>query len=333
MELYRFAPLFKSVIWGGDRITRLKREANGLENVGESWEISAVPGSESVVVDGEDAGCTLTELIVKYKERIVGKANYWKYGSQFPLLIKIIDAKDDLSIQVHPDDALAMKRHQCNGKTEMWYVMDNNGGKAHLCSGWKSEITPEEYVAKTEDKTIGDALCRYQVNNGDVFFLPAGRVHSIGAGCLIAEIQQTSDITYRIYDFDRKDSQGNLRELHTEWAKDAIDYQTKADYRTTYEQRMNDRVNLADCPYFTTNLLHLDSNKRMDYSSLDSFVIYICVKGCCRVKDETGHCEMLYAGDTILKPADVKALEFCVDGEALVLEVYVADKKSEGCVR
>lgn len=326
MQLYKFAPLFKSVIWGGDRITRLKREVNGGGKVGESWEISAVPGSESVVVDGEDAGCTLPELIVKYKEKMVGEMNYRTYGTKFPLLIKLIDAKDDLSIQVHPNDALAMQRHQCCGKTEMWYVMDNNRGKAHLCSGWKSEITPEEYVSMTEDKTIGDALCKYQVNKGDVFFLPAGRVHSIGAGCLIAEIQQTSDITYRIYDFDRRDSAGNLRELHTEWAKDAIDYKMEADYRTTYEKRMNDSVNLVDCPYFTTNLLCLDSDKRMDYRNVDSFVIYICVEGICRIKGEDGCWEELCGGDTILKPADIKTLEFCVDSEASILEVYMVDK-------
>lgn len=291
--------------------------------MGESWEISDVPGDESVVADGADAGKNLTQLMQEYKEKLVGKENYQRFQGKFPLLIKFIDAKQDLSIQVHPNDELAMKRHQSMGKTEMWYIIDNTGGKAHLYSGLKKKITPEEYARMIEDNTICDALDKYNVQPGDVFFLPAGRIHSIGAGCFLAEIQQTSNITYRIYDFNRRDKNGNLRELHTELSKDAIDYTVENDYRTHYTPRKDEPVELVSCPYFTTSVYNLTESMTMDYSELDSFVIYICMKGSCTVTDNEGNCISLKAGESVLFPATTQNLEVVPDGEVSFLETYV----------
>lgn len=291
--------------------------------MGESWEISDVPGDESVVADGADAGKNLTQLMQEYKEKLVGKENYQRFQGKFPLLIKFIDAKQDLSIQVHPNDELAMKRHQSMGKTEMWYIIDNTGGKAHLYSGLKKKITPEEYARMIEDNTICDALDKYDVQPGDVFFLPAGRIHSIGAGCFLAEIQQTSNITYRIYDFNRRDKNGNLRELHTELSKDAIDYTVENDYRTHYTPRKDEPVELVSCPYFTTSVYNLTESMTMDYSELDSFVIYICMKGSCTVTDNEGNSISLKAGESVLFPATTQNLEVVPDGEVSFLETYV----------
>ena len=211
MYPFKFNPILKSTIWGGEKIIPFKHLNIEQPQVGESWEISNVPGDESVVANGTEAGKNLSQLVKEYKGSLVGESNYQRFGDNFPLLIKFIDACDDLSIQVHPDDELAKKRHNSMGKTEMWYVIDNAGGKAHLRSGLSKKITPDEYAAMIADNTICDALADYAVQSGDVFFLPAGRIHSIGAGCFIAEIQQTSNVTYRIYDFNRKDKNGNTR--------------------------------------------------------------------------------------------------------------------------
>ena len=273
----KFRPILKTTIWGGDKIIPFKHLDSTQPNVGESWEISDVPGDESVVAYGPDAGKNLTQMVSRYKGALVGEANYTRFGGKFPLLIKFIDARDDLSIQVHPDDELAMRRHNSMGKTEMWYVIDNAGGRAHLRSGLSRGITPEQYEQMIADNTICDALADYAVRPGDVFFLPAGRIHSIGAGCFIAEIQQTSNITYRIYDFNRKDKNGNTRELHTELSKEAIDYSVQPDYRTAYTPCKDRPVELVTCPYFTTSVYHLSRPMTVDYSELDSFVIYICM--------------------------------------------------------
>lgn len=323
MYPFKFKPILKSTLWGGERIIPFKQLDCQQEQVGESWEISDVPGDESVVADGADAGKNLTQLMQEYKEKLVGKENYQRFQGKFPLLIKFIDAKQDLSIQVHPNDELAMKRHQSMGKTEMWYIIDNTGGKAHLYSGLKKKITPEEYAQMIEDNTICDALARYDVQPGDVFFLPAGRIHSIGAGCFLAEIQQTSNITYRIYDFNRRDKNGNLRELHTELSKDAIDYTVENDYRTHYTPRKDEPVELVSCPYFTTSVYNLTEPMTMDYSELDSFVIYICMKGNCTVTDNEGHSISLRAGESVLFPATTQNLEVVPDGEVSFLETYV----------
>jgi mannose-6-phosphate isomerase len=291
--------------------------------VGESWEVSDVEGNESVVADGPDKGKNLSQLVREYQGRLVGQDNYVRFGNRFPLLIKFIDAQDDLSIQVHPNDALAMERHHSMGKTEMWYVIDNGGGKAHLRSGLKAKITPEEYAAKVADHTICEALAEYAVQPGDVFFLPAGRIHSIGAGCFIAEIQQTSNITYRIYDFDRRDKNGNPRELHTELAKAAIDYTVEADYRTAYTPKKDEPVELVSCPYFTTTVYDLTEEMTLDYADLDSFVIFICMEGRCTVRNDEGELTTLQAGESLLLPATTKDVHVVPEGTVKFLETWV----------
>ena len=319
----KFRPILKTTIWGGDKIIPFKHLDSTQQNVGESWEISDVPGDESVVANGADAGKNLTQMVQEYKGALVGEANYTRFGGKFPLLIKFIDARDDLSIQVHPDDELAMRRHNSMGKTEMWYVIDNAGGRAHLRSGLSRSITPEQYEQMIADNTICDALADYAVRPGDVFFLPAGRIHSIGAGCFIAEIQQTSNITYRIYDFNRKDKDGRTRELHTELSKEAIDYSVQPDYRTAYTPCKDRPVHLVTCPYFTTSVYHLSRQMTMDYSELDSFVIYICMEGSCTIKDDRGNSVSMQAGESVLFPATTGNLEVTPHGEVKFLETYV----------
>ena len=319
----KFRPILKTTIWGGDKIIPFKHLDSTQPNVGESWEISDVPGDESVVANGADAGKNLTQMVQEYKGALVGEANYTRFGGKFPLLIKFIDARDDLSIQVHPDDELAMRRHNSMGKTEMWYVIDNAGGRAHLRSGLSRSITPEQYEQMIADNTICDALADYAVRPGDVFFLPAGRIHSIGAGCFIAEIQQTSNITYRIYDFNRKDKNGRTRELHTELSKEAIDYSVQPDYRTAYTPCKDSPVELVTCPYFTTSVYHLARPMTVDYSELDSFVIYICMEGSCTIKDDRGNSISMQAGESVLFPATTGNLEVTPDGEVKFLETYV----------
>lgn len=319
----KFQPLLKSTIWGGEKIIPFKNLDLQQEKVGESWEISGVPGDESVVANGADAGKNLQQMMDEYKGALVGEENYKRFNGQFPLLIKFIDAQDDLSIQVHPDDELAEKRHNSRGKTEMWYVIDNAEGKAHLRSGLSQQITPEQYAAMIADNTITDALKEYAVQPGDVYYLPAGRIHSIGAGCFIAEIQETSNITYRIYDFNRKDKNGNTRELHTELSKDAIDYSVEADYRTNYTPKKDEPVELVSCPYFTTTVYDLTEPMSLDYSELDSFVIYICMEGKATVTDNEGNTVPMQAGESILFPATTKGLEVSPEGNAKFLETYV----------
>ena len=319
----KFQPLLKSTIWGGEKIIPFKHLDLQQEKVGESWEISGVPGDESIVANGADAGKNLQQMMDEYKGALVGEENYKRFDGQFPLLIKFIDAQDDLSIQVHPDDELAQQRHNSRGKTEMWYVIDNDGGKAHLRSGLSRAITPQQYADMIADNTITDALKEYAVQPGDVYYLPAGRIHSIGAGCFIAEIQETSNITYRIYDFNRKDKNGNTRELHTELSKDAIDYSVEDDYRTAYTPKQNEPVELVACPYFTTTVYDLTESMSLDYSELDSFVILIGMEGACTVTDNEGNTIDLQAGESILFPATTKGLEVTPKGNVKFLETYV----------
>ncbi len=294
----KFRPILSSLIWGGEKIVPYKGLDTDQKMVGESWELSGVKGSESIVAEGELAGKSITELLAECGEELIGKANYARFGNEFPLLIKFIDAKQPLSIQVHPDDELAAARHNSKGKTEMWYVVDTDEG-AKLRSGFSREVTPEEYVASVENDTVTDILKEYEVAPGDLFFLPAGRIHSIGAGCFIAEIQQTSNITYRIYDFNRTDAEGNPRELHTEQAVDAIDYKVEADYRTEYDREATDtEVEMVKCDYFNTSFLTLTKPFEVDYSALDSFVIYICTEG-----EATVNGVSFKKGETLLLPA------------------------------
>lgn len=263
--MYKFEPILKTLVWGSEK-----------------WVLSAVPGSESVVSEGPDKGRKITEL----------------YPGTFPLLIKFIDAKRDLSIQVHPNDELAARRHNCNGKTEMWYVIRADKG-ARLLSGFRTQIDPEQYEELVRRDEIVSVLASHDVSEGDVFFLPAGRVHAIGAGCYLAEIQQTSDITYRIYDYNRPGLDGKPRQLHTELAKDAIDYKVYPEYRTPYTPCKDAEVTLVDCPYFKTGLLELDAPYRRSLSDCRDFIVLICMEGEGRVRSaESSLC--LKAGETIL---------------------------------
>ena len=310
----------KQTIWGGDKIIPFKHLDDHLENVGESWEISGVPGNETVVADGEYAGKKLNELVIEQKDKLVGKANYERFGDEFPLLIKFIDARQDLSIQVHPTDEIAKRQGKERGKTEMWYIMDSDKD-AKLYSGLKMQITPEQYKAMVEDDTITDALAQYEVKEDDCFFLPAGRIHAIGTGCFLAEIQQTSDVTYRIYDFKRKDKDGNYRQLHTKEAAECINYTVEDDYRTHYEHKKNEGVTLVECPYFTTAVYDLDEPMTLDYSELDSFVILIGLKGEGTITDNEGNTVTISAGESILVPATTDTLK--VEGTIKMLETYV----------
>ena len=305
--MYKFIPILKSPLWGGEKIATYKQIATDRKQIGESWELSGVEGDVSVVAEGPDAGKTLTELLARDKERLLGSRNYERFGTEFPLLIKFIDAREDLSIQVHPDDRLAWERHRSKGKTEMWYVVAADEG-AHLRSGFTRQVTPAEYEKSVADDTITDLLTDHEVRPGDVFFLPAGRIHSIGAGSFIAEIQQTSNITYRIYDFNRRDAQGNKRELHTEQAKDAIDYTVLPDYRTRYEAAQNRPVELVACPYFTTTLYDLTRPCEIDLAATDSFLVVMCIEGSGTLTDDQGSAMPLRQGETVLVPASAKSL-------------------------
>lgn len=319
---FKFEPILKPVIWGGSDICRFKKIEPIQEGIGESWEISDVHGSASRISNGNLAGTSLDELLSRYGEELVGKKVYQKFRNTFPLLIKFIDARDDLSIQVHPNDTLAKERHNSFGKTEMWYVIHAAPG-AYLYSGFKESITPEEYPETVKNNTFTDKLMKYDVKAGDVFYLPAGRVHAIGAGCFIAEIQQTSDITYRIYDYNRKDAAGNSRELHTELAKDAIDFKVYDSYKTAYEENINHPVKLVTSPYFTTHLLEMDHQMERNYSGIDSFVIYICMAGHCTVKDDKGNSDTLREGESMLIPADTNSMTIVPDEFTKLLETCV----------
>ena len=320
MKPLKFKALLKQTIWGGDKIIPFKHLDDHLENVGESWEISGVPGNETVVADGEYAGKKLNELVIEQKDKLVGKANYERFGDEFPLLIKFIDARQDLSIQVHPTDEIAKRQGKERGKTEMWYIMDSDKD-AKLYSGLKMQISPEQYKAMVENDTITDALAQYEVKEDDCFFLPAGRIHAIGTGCFLAEIQQTSDVTYRIYDFKRKDKDGNYRQLHTKEAAECINYTVEDDYRTHYEHKKNEGVTLVECPYFTTAVYDLDEPMTLDYSELDSFVILIGLKGEGTITDNEGNTVTISAGESILVPATTDTLK--VEGTIKMLETYV----------
>lgn len=323
MYPYLFQPILKEIIWGGTDIRPFKGMTPTQEKIGESWELSHVDGDFSVVTYGADKGKTIDELIREYGESLLGAGVMKRFGTRFPLLIKFIDARDDLSIQVHPDDVLAEKRHHSFGKTEMWYVIKATPDAALYC-GFSQPIDADEYVRRVEDNSIMEVLKRYNVTAGDVFFLPAGRVHAIGAGCFIAEIQQTSNITYRIYDYNRKGADGKGRELHTELAKDAIDYTFQSDYRTHYTPQPGAAVELVQCPYFTTRLLETETPMMRDYATLDSFVVYICMAGSVELRDDNGNELTVSQGQTVLFPATTQSVTLKPAPQAKLLETYIA---------
>jgi mannose-6-phosphate isomerase len=319
---FKFEPILKEIIWGGEEIGVFKDLVPRKDGIGESWEISHVKDNVSVISNGELKGKSLEFLIENYGEQLLGKKVLERFGTTFPLLIKFIDAKQPLSIQVHPDDALAWKRHQSFGKTEMWYII-RAAKDAFLYSGFARAITPEQYVQRVEDDTFIESLQKHDVQSGDVFFLPAGRVHAIGAGCFIAEIQQTSNITYRIYDYNRKDANGNTRELHTELAKDAIDYQVYPDYKLQYQPRKEEIQSLVSCPYFTTNLIEAPKGEKIMLTHTDTFSIYICMKGELTVTDSKAYSVKLKQGETVLVPAENRLTILKFKEDSQLLETYI----------
>ncbi|MFK7952937.1 MAG: type I phosphomannose isomerase catalytic subunit [Ekhidna sp.] len=319
-EIYplKFKTIFKEKIWGGQKIkTILNKDYGDLDNCGETWELSGVDGNISQVLNGSLAGQKITDLIQSNKGALVGEKVYAQFGDEFPLLIKFIDAAQDLSIQVHPDDKMAKERHNGFGKTEMWYILQADEN-ASLISGFNKETNKDEYLEHFSSGKLTDILNREEAKKHDVFFLPAGRVHTIGAGLMLAEIQQTSDITYRIYDFDRIDKNGNKRELHVDEALDAIDFKHYPNYKTRFADKQNENNSIISTPFFTTNKLTLDKKMSLDKSDLDCFKIYIGVGGRGKIAGES-----IQFGEVLLVPAAMKTYIIEPEGELELLETYI----------
>lgn len=324
MKVYpiKFTPILQEKIWGGTKLKSLLNKQSDKENIGESWEISDVDNNISVVSNGDYKGKTLQDLIVAFKGDLVGEKVFEHFGGKFPLLIKFIDAKEALSIQLHPNDTLAKSRHNSFGKTEMWYVMQADVD-ANLIVGFKDNCDKEMYLNYLNQNKIADLLNTDIVKSGDVYFIPTGRIHAIGAGVVLAEIQQTSDITYRIYDWDRKDSQGKGRDLHTDLALEAIDYKAKAPYKTDYKLLENEIAPLIKCPYFTTNIIELNEKIVIDNSKKDSFVIYMCTKGTAHITYGDNDNIELKTGETVLIPNKLKRFKLWTQETAIILEVFL----------
>ena len=316
----KFKPILKDKIWGGPKLRDVLGK-NASDKAGESWEISGVEGDISVAENGFLAGNSLQELAEIYMGDLLGDSIYERFGVEFPLLIKFIDAADFLSVQVHPDDALAKERHNSYGKTEMWYIVESEKGQ--LIAGFNQELEKEKYLQHFEGGTLKEILNYETVAPGDIYFMPAGRVHAIGAGVLLAEIQQTSDVTYRIYDWDRTDDQGKSRELHTDLALDAIDFSFHKQYLTPYKALLNSTVNAVDSPFFTTSVIHLDQPVEKDFNMIDSFVIYMCMEGTAGITYGKGEIETIKKGETILIPAELKSLALIPTEASTLLEVYI----------
>ena len=320
MKLYplTFEPILKERIWGGEKLKTLLNKPITSKITGESWEISTVEGDVSVISNGNLKGKALSNLIEEFPTEILGTKVHKQFGIEFPLLFKYLDAKEDLSIQVHPNDELAMKRHNSFGKTEMWYVMQADVD-ARLIVGFKENSNKEEYLKNLENKSLESILNSVHTKAGDVFFLETGTVHAIGAGMVVAEIQQTSDITYRLYDFDRKDANGNTRELHVELALDAINYD-KVESERDYSKTENQSNTIVNCPYFTTNYIPLNGVIEVDKNG-NSFTVYMCIDG--NFEIEYDNTKFQYKkGDTILIPAALKSLK--INGKASILEIYIS---------
>jgi mannose-6-phosphate isomerase len=319
MKIYplQFEPILKERIWGGEKLKTVLNKPIVSKITGESWELSTVEGDISIVANGELKGKSLTELIDEQPNEILGTAVYNRFGKQFPLLFKYLDAREDLSIQVHPNDQLAKERHNSFGKTEMWYVMQADAD-ARIIVGFKEDSSKEEYLENLNNKTLVSILDDVKAKEGDVFFLETGTVHAIGAGLVVAEIQQTSDITYRLYDFDRVDAQGNKRELHVDLALDAINYK-KVDTYKKYEKAVNESNVVVECPYFTTNFIPLNGGVKVNKKG-DTFTVYMCIEGAFEIRHEN----VVYQykkGDTVLIPAVMDA--YVLNGEGSILEVSI----------
>lgn len=332
MKLYPllFEPNLHSVVWGGHRLRPYKGLEPTDEPIGESWEVSAVPTSTSIISNGEYQGRDLVSLIKEYPDAILGKAVNEKYRGKLPLLVKFIDANRDLSIQVHPNDEMAQREHCKMGKSEMWYIIKAEEG-AHLYAGFKQEITPEEYQHRINDGTITEVLADHKVKDGDVFYLPAGRVHAICGGIMLAEVQQSSDVTYRIYDYNRPDMDGNPRELHTELAAKALDYHVEKNYRTEYNDDTNKAIQIIDSPCFDVRVMEILKPFHRDLRKYDSFVISMCIEGDCKIKiRSTGDEIELKQGHSTLLPAAIADYDVIPqEGITRLLDAFI-DNQDKG---
>ncbi len=323
--MFLFEEVFKETIWGGDRISNLKGRFLPSSDIGESWELSSLDGHETLVSEGPAKGKSLRELSATYGASLLGIHVYNRYGTDFPLLIKFIDAHADLSIQVHPDDEMARRLHGCNGKTEMWYVVDATP-EGRLLVGFDHAMTADTFSSALSGGHLASTLRSHHVKRGDVFFLPPGRVHAACTGVLLAEIQQSSDITYRLYDYGRKDRDGKERELHIPQALEALDFSSQDDYQTHYDIQANTPTNLVSCDYFSTSLLQCDTPMHIDISQLDSFCILICVEGELKVTQSGGLFpgeSVLKEGHTILIPASSTSVELEPLTASKLLQVWV----------
>ena len=324
-----FHPNLHTIVWGGHQLRPYKGLEPSEEPIGESWEVSAVPTSTSIIANGPLVGRDLVSVISEYPEAILGKAVNEKYKGQLPLLVKFIDAKRDLSIQVHPNDEMAQREHGKMGKSEMWYIIKADAG-AHLYAGFKQEITPAEYQQRIQDGTITDVLADHQVKAGDVFYLPAGRVHAICGGILLAEVQQSSDVTYRIYDYNRPGMDGKPRELHTELAAKALDYHVERNYRTEYVENTNRAIQVIDTPYFDVRVMEISKSFHRDLRKYDSFIISMCIAGDCRIKvRSTGDEILLREGHSTLIPACIADYDVLpLHGTTRLLDAFIDNQES-----
>ena len=326
MRLYPFLfePNLHEVVWGGNQLRPYKGMTSSDEPIGESWEVSAVPSSTSIIANGEFKGKDLISVINEHPDEILGKKVDQKYNGKLPLLVKFIDAKRDLSIQVHPNDEMAMREHGKMGKSEMWYVIKAEEG-AHLYAGFKEEITPYEYQKRVEDGSITEVLADHQVKAGDVFYLPAGRVHAICGGILLAEVQQSSDVTYRIFDYNRPGMDGKPRELHTELAAQALDYNVIDNYRTEYEDSSNRAVQIIDSPYFSVRVMEVSKPFHRDLKKYDSFIITMCIEGDCKIHLRSTDEEILLKqGNSTLIPAAIADFDVIPQkGKTRILDAFI----------
>ncbi len=324
-ELYplKFKPIFKDKIWGGEKMKSVMGlDFKPLPNCGEAWVLSGVKDNESIIENGYLAGNTLNDLVEVYMYDLVGEKIFNDYGNEFPILVKLIDANDWLSIQVHPDDELAKRRRIGRGKTEMWYVLESDE-QAQIITGFNRKMDKSTYMHHLNNNSLKEIMNFETADRGDVFYMPSGRVHALGPGIFLAEIQQTSDTTYRIYDWDRVDDEGKSRDLHTDLALDAIDFNVYGDYKTRHETREDQTVNLVSCPYFTTNLIQLAKHSlEKEIDALDSFIIYLCVKGSVEIIYPIGK-EDLKAGEAALIPAIMENIIINPKEESEILEVYI----------
>lgn len=318
LKPYKFKPFFKTVIWGGNKIANFKGVSTNLEMVGESWEISGVDGHESIVDGGDEEGYTLKQLIEGHGQSLMGKKSIQKYGSSFPLLIKFIDAQQNLSVQVHPDDKMAQRLNYRNGKTEMWYIIDHEP-KAEIMAGFKQSTTPEDYELSIIHDNIMDIIEHHTSRRGDAYYLPAGLIHAIGAGNLIVEVQQTSDLTYRIYDYNRTDCNGEKRELHTQLAKKALNFSKCEDCRIPSSEITSDETVLVSCDYFVTSRYIINGTKKLTLP--DSFFVIICLDGSVDIIDENQSITPLRKGETTLIPACLSVIT--IQGQATLLTTHI----------